>query len=98
LLFTSAFVFNVPMKADWRMAGKDYSPGRHGNVEAMQWERSSKSQTPNPKQTLNTKSQTPKHAPWSLDLGICLGFGVWDLGFAPRLGDVEATNEPCFTR
>jgi hypothetical protein len=47
----------------------------------------SKSQIPNKLQISNPK--LPKASlrileAWKLEFGICLGFGIWDLGFHPR--------------
>src|SRR6266436_4753698 len=38
----------------------------------------------------NSKSQIPKNsASWSLGFGICLEFGVWDLGFGTMFDDLN---------
>jgi hypothetical protein len=53
-----------------------------------------KFQIPNSKQIPSTKLQQEQRAPiigdwiymprvWNLELGACLGFGIWDLGFLP---------------
>src|SRR5437660_1523650 len=49
--------------------------------------KSPKSQIPNPKNIPNPKSLEKTRTRswvqiWTLELGICLGFGIWDLGLS----------------